>query len=322
MNGSTGRNQHAHGPLARAISEQIQRALEVVDSREDVAQAVHEARRAIKRARALLRLAAPPPRTSQTAFALRDAGRALAGLRDASVVVATAEGLHGESGPNEVPMVPQTLLESLEEERARRFKESGSAKGPLQVAGGLLRAMVAEAQQFQAQDDTAGQTPEASGGVELLWSGVRAAYTAVRLRSDPADGQGTTQRPGSGEEHRPVDRQEAVDERSHKLRKRVKDLRYQLEFLNTGHPKLDRLVRDLHHLTDLLGDRNDLAVFGEIAAATDVLSEGKRSALSAHIESRKQTLGSEAKALSDRLFEEATDPFVSRVREWVTLPQG
>jgi len=106
------------------------------------------------------------------------------------------------------------------------------------------------------------------------------------------DEQGATHRPGSGDEHRPAGGKEAVDERSQKLLKRVKYLRYQLEFLNTGHPKLDRLVRDLHQLTDLLGDRNDLAVFGDVAAATDVLSERERSALSAHIESRKQALGS------------------------------
>ena len=137
-----------------------------------------------------------------------------------------------------------------------------------------------------------------------MWLGLETSYAAVQARSDPTDGQGPE------------------DERSHKLRKRVKDLRYQLEFLDTGHPELGGLVRDLHHLTDLLGDRNDLAVFTEAATTTHVLSEMERSALRACVEDKKQALGSEARALSARLFDEDVDSFVLRVAEWVVQPQG
>jgi CHAD domain-containing protein len=113
-----------------------------------------------------------------------------------------------------------------------------------------------------------------------------------------------------------------VDERFHKLRKRVKDLRYQLEFLDTGTSKLGRLVRDLNHLTDLLGDRNELATLSAHAATADTLSEVKRAALTAHVEGLKQALQSAAEVLSARLCEEDPDSFVARTEAWVTPPQG
>ena len=140
--------------------------------------------------------------------------------------------------------------------------------------------------------------------MEFLRLGLGASYASVRAQSDPTAGNG------------------AVDERFHKLRKRVKDLRYQLEFLDTGQPKLGQLVRDLHHLTDLLGDANDLTMLSARTASTDVLSEIERAGLTAHVEGIKHGILSEAAALSARLFEEEEDSFVRRVEAWVTTPQG
>jgi CHAD domain-containing protein len=156
----------------------------------------------------------------------------------------------------------------------------------------------------EAPDVTAGHEPAASSGMEPLRFGLGASYASVRARSDPTVGEGP------------------VDERSHKLRKRVKDLRYQLEFLDTGHPKLARLVRDLHHLTDLLGDRNDLATLSAHLTSTDALSEIECAALTAHIDGLKHALQSEAATLSARLFEEEPDSFVARIEAWATRPQG
>ena len=302
----------ARSQLSRAISAQLARALEVLEAGKDVASAVHEARRAIKRARALLRLADPSPRDSHTGWTLRDAGRALAVIRDADVLVLTAKGIRDGSPPSEPDVVPLRLIDFLEEERGRRFADSGSPDGPIRAAGKLLRAVVMEIQEPRAPELVAVPETAAAGGIEatapgateLLRLGLGASYTAVRARSDPATGEGP------------------VDERSHKLRKRVKDLRYQLEFLDTGHPKLGRLVRDLHHLTDLLGDRNDLATLSAHTASADLLCESERTALLTHIEGAKQTLLSEATALSARLFKEEAASFVPRIEAWVTEPQG
>ena len=304
MNGSAKSHEDAHGELTREISTQLERAREALEAGTNLASSVHEARRAIKRSRALLRLANPWPRDSDTDCTLRDASRALAVLRDADIVVLTAEDIRADSGSSEPNVVPLHLLESLEEVRRRRIAESGSADGPLRMADELLRSVVVEIREPQARHLTAGHEPTVSDGLEILRIGLGVSYESVRARSDPATGEGP------------------VDERSHKLRKRVKDLRYQLEFLDTGHPKLGRLVRDLHHLTDLLGDRNDLATLSAYAASADVLCESERASLTAHVEGMKSVLQSEAAALSVRLFEEEPDSFVRRIEGWVALPQG
>ena len=320
MNWRTASNDDARNQLSRAVSVQLARACEALEAGKDLASTVHEARRAIKRARALLRLADPWPKNSSTDATLREASRALAVLRDADVMVLTAEDIRDGSPSSEPNLVPPHLLESLEEERGRLFAESGSADGPLRMAGELLRSVVVELRDPPAPDAMAGPEPTisggtgapASGGLELLRLGLGASYAAVLMRSDPTAGEGP------------------IDERSHKLRKRVKDLRYQLEFLDTGQPKLGRLVRDLHHLTDLLGDANDLATLSRYTASADVLCETERAALTAHVEGGKQALRSEAAVLSARLFEEEPDSFVQRIEAWVasaqsppqSLPQG
>ena len=304
MNRNAKSSEAARGELSREISAQLGRARQALEAGTDLASSVHEARRAIKRTRALLKLADPWPRDSHTDCTLRDASRALAVLRDADIVVLTAEDIRADSRSSESNVVPQPLLEALEEERRRRFAESGSANGPLRVADELLRSVAAEIREPQAPQLRAGQEPTAAGGMELLRLGLGASYESVRARCDPAAGEGLE------------------DERSHKLRKRVKDLRYQLEFLDTGHAKLGRLVRDLHHLTDLLGDRNDLVTFSAYTASGGVLCESERASLTAHVEGMKSVLRSEAAVLSARLFEEEPDSFVRRIEAWVTQPQG
>lgn len=288
MNGSAEHGEEASGSLSRAISAQIARALEALETTKDVAQAVHEARRAIKRARAILRLAAPWPSESPTDSTLREASRALAGTRDADILVLTArEVLQGTSSTSDAYPLP--LMESLERERERHFAKSGSADGPLHESAALLKSVAVET------------IP--SSGTDLLRPGLGASYEAVQRRSDPADGEGL------------------ADPRSHKLRKRVKDLRYQLEFLDNGHPKLGRLVRDLHHLTDLLGDRNDLAMLSRYSASAEALSENERRVLSAPVEEKKEKLRSKAAALTARLFKEDADCFVRRIEAWVMRPR-
>ena len=316
MHWSAASSEEARSKLSRVISAQLARACEALELGKDLASTVHEARRAIKRARALLRLADPWPTNSPTDATLHDASRVLAVVRNADVVVLTAKDIRDGSPSSQPSLVPIHLLESLQEERRRRFAESGSADGPLHAAAELLRSVVVEVRDARPPEAMAGPEPTAPdgmeatalGGTEILRLGLGASYAAVRAQSDQAAGEG------------PVEA--SVDERSHKLRKRVKDLRYQLEFLDIGQPKLGRLVRDLHHLTDLLGDRNDLATLSSYTASADVLCETERAALTAHVDGRKQALQSEAAALSARLFEEEPDSFVRRIEGWVTPPRG
>ena len=140
MNWIAESSEVAAGVLARAISAELARAREALEGRTDLSSSVHEARRAIKRTRALLKLADPRSGDSHTDRTMRDASRALALLRDADVVVVTAEDIRAGSRSSEPNLVPRHLLESLEDERGRRFAESGSAAGPRRRAHALVRS--------------------------------------------------------------------------------------------------------------------------------------------------------------------------------------
>jgi CHAD domain-containing protein len=305
MTGSAEAKENVHSELSHAISEQVARAQSALRGElcgeEGLASCVHEARRAIKRARALLKLADPGPGNSPTDCKLRDASRALATLRDATVLVLTAEQIRDGSPSHDSEVVPPGMLEALAEEMGRFFDESNSAGGPLSEADSLLRLVAEELEELLTSGPGGGSPPAVSDVAELLRLGLGASYASARMRSDPPAGVGP------------------LDERFHKLRKRVKDLRYQLEFLETNRPKIGHLVRDLHHLTDLLGDANDLTMLATHAASTDALSEVERVTLMAHLEGAKRGLRSEAEALSARLFEEEEDSFVRRVESCVIV---
>lgn len=297
-------SEDVRGELSRAISAQLARAGGALASKTDVPSSVQEARRAIKRTQALLKLADPRPRVSHTDRSLREASRALTVLRDADMVTLTAEDIRADARSPEPNVIPLRMLESLKAERERRFAEASSAHGPLRVADELLRSVIVQIGESQALQVTAGLGPPAADSMELLRLGLGASYASAWTRSDPHTGEGP------------------ADERSHKLRKRVKDLRYQLEFIGEGQPKLGQLVRDLHHLTDLLGDRNDLATLTAFTATDDVLSENERASLTARVEGMKSALRLEVTTLSARLFEEEPDSFVGRIEAWMTPPQG
>src|SRR3954463_954491 len=84
--------------LRRCAREQIEDAVAMLDERggDDPAEAIHEARKSVKKTRALLRIARPAlPRRSYRMenHSLRDAARSASGLRDADVMVETVDGL-------------------------------------------------------------------------------------------------------------------------------------------------------------------------------------------------------------------------------------
>src|SRR5215208_5141851 len=84
--------------LRRCATGRIEDALEQLDSRraDDPGGAIHEARKDVKKARALLRLVRADLKAGayrRENRELRDAGRALSALRDADVLVETIDGL-------------------------------------------------------------------------------------------------------------------------------------------------------------------------------------------------------------------------------------
>jgi CHAD domain-containing protein len=280
--------------------------------------AVHEARKAIKRLRTIVRLLAPllgADRCAAEDRALKQAARGLSGSRDAEVLLATLKHLERRERKRlgrrrEV----RRLCRSLERERdvaQRRMLEDAVA---LRLTLGELRSFRARAGGWQLGHRT---------GIVAVEPGLKRIYRQGRRRMRRAAR-------GKGAQTRAM----------HRWRKRVKDLRYAAEMLDQldhrGDPlesapgrkakgarrKRDRMLskvaRRADALGELLGEDHDLAVL-----AAWVQRHGKGAGASRRL--RRRLIGRIAKrrrklrrrALRDgrRLYRRGTGRFVRRVAQ-------
>jgi adenylate cyclase len=202
-----------------------------------LAEAVHSARKSLKRVRSCLRLVRDALgdetyRAENAAF--RDASRRLSGARDSEVMLGTLDAL-GERYGDEISAGDfGALRAALDKERtAAHAKLSGEATTG-EVLGDL-RAARARIASWPLDE------------VELaeLGPGLRRAYRRGRKAQRAAEA-------------------EHGDEALHELRKRVKDLWYMSELVRPAAPKrAKKLASRASDLSDVIGEDHDLAVLRE-----------------------------------------------------------
>ena len=213
----------------------------------------------------------------------------MAELRDSDVLVDTVAGIQASAPAS---LVPPSLMVSLRADRDRLLGTAHAEDGPLSQGRERLLAVVVNGPGGDEVDD-----------MELLRVGLVAAYEAVRNQARKAfDGA-------------------LAAESLHKLRKRAKDLRYQLEFLESGAADVQRMAMDLHHVTDLLGGANDLVVLARYVRAGSLIPVESRELL-LHIEEATQSLWAEADPLCGRLLSEEADSFYLWVERHLRRTQG
>ena len=108
-------------------------------------------------------------------------------------------------------------------------------------------------------------------------------------------------------------------ERLHAWRKSTKYLYHQLQMLEPLSPRtLSAFTRQLHRLSDELGDDHDLAVLREKVArdAAIFADEDSRTALLTLIERSRTTLQRRALISGARLYREDPDRFESRLHQY------
>jgi CHAD domain-containing protein len=214
--------------LRRIACGRIDHALDELGGKTDSSpeDAVHEARKDMKKLRALLRLARDELgdevyRRDNECF--RDAARRLSGVRDADVMLGTLKSLDGSFG---------ALRGSLKAHR--RSSERGAASDE-------VIATLAEAR------ERVEEWPLERDGFEALEGGLRRIYRQGRRAWQAVEEEPTT-------------------EELHEWRKREKDLWYHLTLLREAWPSLLKPTADLaHELSDHLGNDHDLAVLREWA---------------------------------------------------------
>ena len=248
----------------------------------DRAHLVHEARKTIKRMRAMARLLRHE--TGEREFAqanasLREAGKRLAGARDAEVRIATLCDLH-ECHPDELSDEPvQQLLDRMERASAQDPDAELAVLADIaEMRRDLLRWSLLE------HDD------------EALSVGLRAIYRDGRRR------------------YKRVKRSRASDpERVHDWRKRVKSLYYALDMLGGKRASATaKLTRRADRLGEVLGEEHDLWMFASFLEDEPRLDRHTRERLLTLIERRRKRLRKRALKLGSHLYAHKPGRFAAR----------
>jgi len=247
-------------------------------------EAVHSARKDMKKLRALLRLVRGETgnevyRRESSAF--RDAGRELSGVRDADVMIATLDSL--ELSAQEVG----SLRQALEAHKLRT------------AAGGREQAAAGAVEIIEAARGRVLGWPLETDGFGAFSAGLLRIYRQGRRNMATA-------------------RKEPTAETLHEWRKRTKDLWYHLALLEEAWPPvMDTLADEAHELSDRLGDDHDLAVVLEWAE-----QHADAAPVRAEVQERRRGLQADAFAYGARLYADKPSVFVERVERWWEASAG
>jgi len=299
--------------LRRTTIEQLDHALWVMRHELDRDRAVHEARKSLKRVRAVLRLVQGPLgeyRFGEENAVLRDVSRRLSVVRSAAVIVDTARTFT-EAHPDLLdPIATRRLLVGLAH---RRDTMRTVVIHDRQMIADLATALLTTRSRYAAWPITEMEVNPAAphrrpfrnefatvaGGLERTYvAGMNGMETAIATRSTFA---------------------------FHEWRKRVKYLRYQHELLEPLWPAvMGATATSFGELADGLGAEHDLAEVGALVASTPtlILDPAARYRFLSAGERRRMTLHSEVVALGRRLFAETPTAFRRRIGSYWAYARG
>lgn len=268
----------------RAIGE----ALKALGRRPLTDQAVHDARKSLKRARAMLRLlrnALGEETYRRENGALRDAARPLSEIRDSKVLLETLDALsRGKRGAAELP--PTGGLRRALVRRREALKRSHlTGRKPLRVERAALRAAHHRAGHWRAGER----------GWSVLGKGLARVYRQCRRALATAQAERTP-------------------ESLHEWRKRTKYLWHILQALEPLRPTtVGDLADQAHRLADDLGDHHDLTMLaGTLAELANSADRTAVRGLLPAIDRRRGELEQRAFRLGIRLYRESPEALEQR----------
>ncbi len=260
--------------IVRATREQLAKAIDALARGGDDAEAIHTARKSVKKARSALRLLRPtrPELYERENSAMRDSARHLSPLRDQHVLLQTLDERFADM-PGYA--AARQHLEALADPAV--LGEAAQTHDAVPAALEGLRRTLArlEAPPEDAEDDDA-----LARGWRLTVKRTRKAYKKAKKTCGTED--------------------------LHTLRKRMKDVDYQsrlLRDLRGQGPKQRKRVRKLaSRITDRLGDHHDLSMLHEALGANINDPERMTAPLLDAIETRRNTLAEKALRKTKRLL--------------------
>ncbi|MBW3608444.1 MAG: CHAD domain-containing protein [Actinobacteria bacterium] len=255
--------------------------------------AVHDARKRIKRVRAVLRLsrdAIDEGLYVRENMQLRNTAARLSTARDARVLIETLAALEARFAADLPPDATVELRARLHDEHERALEALAAEGVTRETSHALAQAGARTAEWTFERDDFAALEPS-----------LRRIYRRGRKRLNAA-------------------RAEPSAENLHDCRKRVKDLWHVSQVLRPVHPKrMKRLSRRAHKLADLLGDHHDLSVLRDyVEVHPHHFEDGPtRDALLAAIDRRRGELSRRAVKLGRGVYKRPPKRFIADIeRGW------
>ena len=276
------------GENLRTIArDEITRVVQLLEGLTDsnALRGAHEARKHLKKIRALLRLIRDG--IGRTAFEVEndcfgDAGRHVRNLRDAQTLVRTLDTVRKRFFERHHPALISDARGLFMDDERRCLKHAAE-RGAMAAVLKTLRAALIRSGEWNLRD--------------FGWKEACAALKRAYKRARAAGGKAASQR---------------TVENLHAWRKRVKDLWYHARLLRKACPEfMDEFAHELKVLSEFLGDDHDLAMLCEaLTERSRILKKPRQlAALRSMIEGRRDELINAALDLGGRLCEEPPGAF-------------
>jgi CHAD domain-containing protein len=260
--------------LERLVTHELRSAVDQLAEPESAEQAIHEARKSIKKVRAALQLIRKraPDVTRGHRNRLRRSGHLLSPVRDTDALLQTARDLCDEdAGAQDEPLCA-ALHRHLAANKARAFQPSALGRTRRQALEDL-RAIHRSARHW---DLRAVRFPVIAKGLKRVYRDAREAMPGARQRND--------------------------DEALHRWRRRVKTLWYNLRLFEERMPGVTGLTDDLGHLETWLGEDHNLALLREQINRMPSQEPSMRARLTGLADRRQQERRRASLALGARVF--------------------
>jgi len=274
--------------LGRLARDEFRTALEQLGESHPDEEAIHDARKSLKKIRAVLRLVEPALGSEyrDQNEQLRAAAHSLGALRDADVTAATIEALQGRYST----VITESMARQVEGNLRRRHRGLETREPRLvNRATPVLRRL---------QEQTPQDIREAAR-FKIVRRAVRDGYR--RARKALADVQ--------------LDSDAAL---VHLFRRRVKNHWYQMRLLECIHPTPRRRARTLRQLDAHLGDDHNLALLRAalLEGGSDIAPAETSALLLGCIDKRQTTLRKRALKVAGRLLRRRPKDFDRSLRRW------
>ena len=278
--------------LRRCAREQLDHAVQELSDgvKVDPVEAIHAARKALKKERSLLRLGQASLVTKQRRqenAAFRQAARRLSMARDADVMIQALD----ELADRHAGQVPETtfaaIRDRLDAQREAARRQAIGSDVPAEVVEDL-RAARLRIEDWRLR----------RGG----WAAIRPGFLRSYRRGRTAFKRA---------------RNRPATENLHEWRKRSKDLWYHLRLLEQISPNaIGGHAKDAHRLSDLLGDDHDLAILRESLVAMAGEIPADLEPVLGLVDYRRDQLQEDAMFLGRRLYAEKPNAFRRRAERY------